>query len=146
MLMQAMVVSALLGLGCVAMLYVAMPWILKLRPSWETAMPYAWLAWVAALGCTFRIVTGCFIIHEHACRRFSYLWFYAPMMLLQAAGLFLLMGWAFFEPYLPERLWSTIYALPRETLPFVITWGTVLQGIICCGIVFLAIRMQKCNR
>ena len=138
LLVQSLVVSALLGLGCVAMLHVALPYVLGLNPAWMPAEDYAWLAWIAGLGCTFRSCTGCLVVHQHACRRFSYLWVYAPAILLQTLGLFLLMGWEFFDPYLPAGLWGWVATLPRTTLPFVFVWSAAWQGIAFLGALALS--------
>ncbi len=129
LLFQTMGVSLMLGIGCAAALTLAAPWLFGLRADWHPALAYAPLVGVVALGRTARMVLNCFVLHEHACRRFGYLWHYLPILTLHTAGLFVLMGWGFFEHRLPAGLWHGVDAWPRLTLGFVAGWSAAWQGV-----------------
>lgn len=141
---QAMGVSALLGLGCAAALAVTGPWLLSLRPDWRIALPFATLVGWSALAKALRMALNCFILHEHACRRFAYLRHYVPIQFLQTGGLYLLMGWALFKGHLPDGIWQTVDAWPRQTLGFVVAWSVAWQGLALLAVLLdLAWRARR---
>ena len=133
-LAQTMTISLLLGLGSTALLFVVSPWVLSLREAWSGALPFAGLVAVVGLGKTFRMVANCFLLHEQACRRFGFLWHYAPLMLAATLGLYALAGWEFFQPWLPEGLWRAVAAWPRNSLPFILGWGAAFNAAILAAV------------
>ncbi len=133
-LAQTMALSFLVGLGCSAFLFVVSPWVLSLRDAWRVALPFARLVPLAALGKTFRMAANCFVLHEQACRRFRFLWHYATLLALSSLGLYALVGWEFFQPWLPAGLWEAVAAWPRATLPFILGWGVLWNGLILLAI------------
>jgi hypothetical protein len=130
MLLQSMGVTTLLGLGFTALLVVAGPYFVTAVGYWQVAIPYSYLFVWPTLLFTFRSVITCFVLHEHACRRFSYLWYYVPISIVQTAGLFILMGWGAFQPFLPETVWGFVAEWPRNTLAFVLIWSAAFQGVL----------------
>lgn len=128
LLAQALSVTAMLGVGCAAALAVAGPWLFALRADWRIALPYATLIGWSALAKALRMTLHCFLLHEHACRRFAYLRHYVPIQLLQTGGLYVLMGWGVFRDILPGGLWLAVEAWPRHTLGFVVAWSVAWQG------------------
>jgi hypothetical protein len=141
MLGQSMVVTALIGLGCSAGLAVVSPWFLSLRADWQLALPYATLVGWSALGRTFRMTLGCFILHEHACRNFRYLRYYAPIQILQTGGLYVLAGWGALAGLLPAGLWRAVDAWPRLTLGFIVAWSVAWQAVALFAVlVHLGVR------
>ena len=142
-LAQTMTISLLLGLGCAALLFVVSPWVLSLREAWSGALPFAGLVSVVALGRAFRMAANCFLLREQACRRFGFLWHYAPLMLAATLGLYALVGWDFFRPWLPEGLWRTVAAWPRASLPFILGWGAAFNAaVFVAALIHLALRRK----
>ena len=142
-LAQTMCISLVLGLVSTALLLVAAPWVLSLREAWRGALPFAGLVAVVALGKTFRMVANCFLLHEQACRRFGFLWHYAPLMLVATLGLYALEGWDFFRPWLPEGLWGAVAAWPRASLPFILRWGAAFNAAVLMAVLAqLALRRK----
>ena len=142
-LWQSMCVTGLLGLGCCALLTAWGDFAISLRPAWSVACDFPGLIGWLSLGIAFRVVVNCFVLHEHACRRFRYLRFFLPMQFLQTGGLFILMGWGAFRNILPSPLWELVAAWPRETLRFVILWGAAWQGATLAAVVAFAAAEQK---
>lgn len=134
MLAQTMALSLIIGLGCSAFLFVVSPWVLSLRNAWHVALPFAHLVPLVALGKTFRMVANCFVLHEQACRRFRFLWHYMTLLALSTVGLYALVGWEFFQPWLPAGLWSAVASWPRASLPFILGWGVLWNGLILVAI------------
>ena len=130
LLRQSLVVTTLLGLGFTAMLTVVGPYLVNARASWQVAVPYQHLFVWPTLLFTFRAAITCFVLHEHACRKFTYLRYYVPISIVQTAGLFLLMGWNAFQSVLPEAVWRYVAMWPRDTLAFVLIWSAAFQGVL----------------
>jgi hypothetical protein len=80
------------------------------------------------------MAANCFVLHEQACRRFRFLWHYATLLALSSLGLYALVGWEFFQPWLPAGLWEAVAAWPRATLPFILGWGVLWNGLILLAI------------
>ena len=146
MLRQAMAGSLAIGLGCTALLAVVSPWVLSLRPDWVLAQPFAWLVAVVALGKTFRMVANCFLLREQACRRFGFLWHYAPILAVSSLGLYALEGWDFFRPLLPARLWARVAAWPRASLPFILCWGVAWNAAVLAAVLLHGVLRRHRGR
>lgn len=141
---QAMALSLCLGLGSTLLLFVVSPWLLSLREAWHCALPFAGFVSVVALGKTLRMTADCFVLHEQACRRFHFLWHYVPLLALSTLGLYALVGWDFFQPYLPAPLWQRVAQWPRNSLPFILAWSAAWNGLILlASILQLALRHRK---
>ena len=80
------------------------------------------------------MAANCFLLHEQACRRFGFLWHYAPLMLAATLGLYALAGWDFFQSWLPEGLWRTVAAWPRNSLPFILGWGAAFNAAVLAAV------------
>ena len=146
LLFQSMGMTLLLSLGCAAALQVVAPWLFGLQDSWRVGLPYAGIISVVGLSTACRLTVDCFVVHEQACRRFRYLRFYIPIILLQTLGLYGLMGWGFFEPYLPQCLWQAVEAWPVRTLPFVLWWSAAWQGLLLLCVVFSLTKGRELPR
>jgi hypothetical protein len=118
---QALTVVAVLGLVLVALFYFAGGFILSLRPSWQVYAEYSRFMWRLALVTTLNSVFICHMWHENACRRFRYLSYYTPIIIIEILVLYVLMGWGFFKPWLPADLWEAVNALDVKNLGFIVS-------------------------
>lgn len=144
LLARSMAVTAMIGIGCASALAVVSPWLFSLRVDWQVALPYASLVGWAALGRTLQMVLNCFLLHEHACRRFTYLRYYIPILLAQTTGLYVLAGWDVAKELVPESLWRTVDAWPRLTLGFVVAWSTAWSAVaLLAALLHLGVRTAK---
>ncbi len=147
LLLQAMGASLLLGVGCAAALTVLAPWLFGLRADWHPALAFAPWVGVVALGRTARMGVNCFVLHEHACRRFAYLRYYLPILTLHTVGLYALMGWGFFERWLPAGLWRSVDAWPRLTLGFIMGWSAAWHGLVLGAVILHGwVRLRRATR
>ena len=52
--------------------------------------------------------------------RFRYLWYYGPLVVCEFAALYGLMGWSFFQPWLPATLWHWVDGHVVRDLQFIL--------------------------
>ncbi len=82
--------------------------ILELRKAWAIYADYAPLIWRVGIITTLHGIIMSYMTHENACKRFRYIRFFVPMIILEIVILYSFMGWGFFQPYLPASLWTRI--------------------------------------
>ena len=121
MLMQSMLFNLVLGAAFVGLFTLVMPWFFTLPGPWKPYGAYAGFVWQAALIGTLKTAQTFYTSHEMACRRFAYMWYLVPMLLLESAVLYLLPGWAALRPWLPATLWNWVAARYQPSLQGFVT-------------------------
>ena len=110
--------------------------LLALRASWAQYVDYSHFIWQVALVATLNVLIECHLMHECACLRFKFLRFLVPVILLQVGGLYGLMGWPFFKPFLPGALWSFVDGFVVRDLQFILLFilgGRLLLALLMGG-------------
>jgi hypothetical protein len=121
--------------------------LLSLRPEWRTHESYAGFIAPVALLATLGGVVGCHLQHEMACRRFTFLAYYAPLALLEAGGLYAIMGWRAFESWLPATLAGCLARAPLYSLGFVLSYLVLFRSsLVACVLVDVAARWSAARR
>ncbi|MBQ6925182.1 MAG: hypothetical protein IJQ73_11120 [Kiritimatiellae bacterium] len=117
LLMQSMLFN--LAVGGIALLAVALvvPYVFRLRGPWQGYEEYSRFVWQAGLITLLKSVQGLYTTYESACRRFVYVRYMVPLMLLEAAVLYGLPAWGGAAPYVPAGLWRFVNAHWANTLP-----------------------------
>ncbi len=117
LLMQSMLFN--LAVGGVALLAVALvvPYVFRLPGPWKGYEEYSRYVWLAGLITLLKSVQAIYMSHESACRRFVYVKYMVPLMLLEAAVLYGLPAWSQAAPYVPRSVWSFVDAHWANTLP-----------------------------
>jgi hypothetical protein len=136
MLRQAMMGVAIAGLCVVAGFALFGRELLQIRESWRPYIDYAPYIWLMALVSTLDTIISCYISHETACRRFRFLRYYSPMIAAEAVFLYGLMGWGFFQAWMPEPWWKAVNAWPVRNLMFVIGVMLVTRIAVTSVILF----------
>jgi hypothetical protein len=121
LLMQSMLFNLVLGACFVGLFALIMPWFFTLPGPWHPYGIYAGFVWQAALIGTLKTAQTFYTAHEMACRRFTYMRYLVPMLLLESAVLVLLPGWAAVRPYLPATLWNWVAARYQSSLQGFVT-------------------------
>lgn len=95
-------------------------WLFGAVGRWRDYVPYAYLVgWMAMMN-VLRVAFSCFSTHEMACRRFSFMYFFAPVALLEAVALVSLTGYGFFYSYLPASWVDWMASLRAARLSFIV--------------------------
>jgi len=115
---QAVGATLVGGLAGVAVLGVCGRWILNLRPEWAVFSAYAPAVWKVALMATLDAGVMLVGMHEMACRRLSFVWPLAAVVLGFSAWLYLALGWGAARPFLPDALWQTVQDAAPKTLDY----------------------------
>ena len=121
LLMQSMLFNLVLGALFVGLFALVMPWFFTLPGPWKPYSAYAGFVWQAALIGTLKTAQACYTSHEMACRRFTYMWYLVPMLLLESAVLYALPGWAALRLWLPSSLWNWVAARYQPSLQGFVT-------------------------
>jgi O-antigen/teichoic acid export membrane protein len=125
-----------LGVGGLFTLLFALftPWFFSLPGPWRDYTGYAGFVWQVSLIRTLRTSLDYFMAYENACRRFRYLWYVVPTMLVESALLYGLPGWGAFRGVLPATLWARVdgWVANRLSLQF------FLNIMIAAHVVFVA--------
>lgn len=93
-----------------------MPLIFQIPGPWTKYAAYAGFVWQVSLIHVLKSSTAIFNSHEHACRRFYYMWYFVPIMLLEAGVLYILPAWSIMQPYFPEEIWLWINQYSEPSL------------------------------
>jgi hypothetical protein len=117
---QSLGVVLAIGVVLVLMFALGSGRLLDLRASWRTYADFAPYVWQVALVTSISAFIGIHMTHENACGRFTYLWYYVPVVLLEVGLLYGLMGWEFFRPHLPADMWAWVNGFIRRDLQFVL--------------------------
>lgn len=131
---QAVAVTFLMGLAFTLVTALAGGWILGLQPAWREYSGFSGYIWQVSLMTTLYVALNCHIMHESACRRFRYLWYLVPAVLLEVALLYGVMGWPFFRPWLPAGLWNAVNSVVRRDLQFVVFFMLASRALVAAGL------------
>jgi hypothetical protein len=115
---HSQVFNLLAGGALTALLALVMPWVFSLPGPWRPYSAYAGFVWQVGLIRTLRQSLEYFTAYETACRRFRYVAYVAPLMLLEAGLLYGLPAWPLARPYVPEGLWQWVADRAAPSLPF----------------------------
>lgn len=127
---QALAALGAVGLAIVVGLAVFGARLLNAFPAWRPYMPYASLLWQTALISLGTSLISVYALHETACRRFGFLWIVTPVVLLEVGGLYSLMGWSFFQPFLSPSVWDSVNEWVRRDISFIVTAMLAARGAI----------------
>ncbi|MGI6099556.1 MAG: oligosaccharide flippase family protein [Lentisphaerae bacterium] len=116
LLMQSMLFNLALGALFVGLFALIMPWFFTLPSPWQPYKAYAGFVWQAALIGTLKTAQSFYTSHETACRRFTYMRYLIPLILIECAILYALPGWSALRPWLPTGLWNWVAARYRPSL------------------------------
>ena len=72
--------------------------------------------------------------HESACRRFRYLRYLLPLVLLEVTLLYVLMGWGALKGLLPPSAWGFVDGLFTSDLGFVINFMLAARLVMAVGV------------
>jgi O-antigen/teichoic acid export membrane protein len=126
---QALSVVIFAGIAISAVLFVVGDRIIDLRPVWKLYHDYAAFMWQIALITTLDTVFMCHVTHESACREFSFLRFYVPLVIIEVVLLGVFMGWGDLRGVVPEDLWQFVNNVVPVGLQSVITIMLVMRLI-----------------
>ena len=118
---QALGMVLLIGLGISAGLFLFGEKILSSRSVWQNYHQYAHFMWQIALITTLDTFFMCHVTHESACKRFQFLRFYTPLVLIEVCMLGVFMGWTHFSDVVPAGAWQFINEEVPVNLNSVIT-------------------------
>ncbi len=116
-LMQSMLFTFAVGGLALVAVALAVPHVFRLPGPWRDYGGYSRYVWQAGLISLLKSVQGLYMAHESACRRFAFVRYMVPLMLLEAAVLYGLPAWDAAVPYLPTGLWNFIGSHWANTLP-----------------------------
>lgn len=117
---QALIFTLLVGAASAAAIGIAGRPLLAMRETWRTYVEYSPFIWQLGIAAALRSVVTLHTVHEAACRRFGFLRYYVPIVLVELVLLQCLMGWAFFKPWMPAGLWGFVEGLVHRDLQFVV--------------------------
>jgi len=132
---QSAAMTFVVGMAIVVLLRLSARSLLSLRPSWSAYVGYAPYLWRLALMTTLNSVFLCHMWHENACRRFRYLAYYAPLVILEVVILYALMGWPLLQDWLPTVVWEPVARWDVRRLSFIVTAMIVSRAIVACCVV-----------
>ena len=126
LLLQSMIFNFLVGGLAILAIAIVIPYVFALPGPWAGYESYSRFVWQAGFLTLLKSVQALFTSHESACRRFTYVWYMVPLMLLESAVLYALPAWQVVEPYLPHAIWAFIDRI----------WETNLQNLLTATILF----------
>jgi hypothetical protein len=134
--------GAMLGVGLLVAALLAMfgSRLLSAFAPWRPYVPYASLLWQTALIAVGTGLIALYTTHESACRRFGFLWGVTPVILLEIGGLYSLMGWSFFRPFLPDAVWHGVDGWVRAEIGFVVAFMLASRGVVLLWILLRLFR------
>jgi len=121
LLIQSMLFNLVLGACFIGLFALVMPWFFTLPGPWKPYGAYAGFVWQAALIGTLKTAQIFYTSHEMACRRFTYMRYLIPLILIECAVLYALPGWVALRPWLPATLWNWVAACYQPSLQGFVT-------------------------
>ncbi len=141
LLVQSQLFNLVMGGGLTVLFALVMPWAFTLPGPWQAYAAYAGFVWQVSLMRTLRTALDYFTAHENACRRFGYMWYVTPMVLLEAGLLYVLPAWSVARPYLPVGLWQWVADRTQPSLQFFVSIMILANLAFVTGMVVqLALR------
>ncbi len=106
--LQSILLTLSLGLAAVAFFIVAAGPVMNLIVSCRPYAEYAPHVWKLALMASLNSAFLCHMTHENACRKFGYLRYYVPIVVLEIVLLYSVWEWGQLRPWVPPTLWQTL--------------------------------------
>ncbi len=131
--LQALGVTTGMGLLFTVLFFFNGTWILDLYSPWRFFVPYVPIIALMSLITTMDVLLSFHFLHENACRRFSYLKVFVPVVLVELVLLYGLNGWAYLKPHLPVEFWVFVETNVRGSL------GATLSIMLAARLVILAV-------
>ena len=120
---QALAIAFSLGLGITVVLFLGGEWLLRLRESWRVYTGYAPLIWQVSLTTTLTVVMSCHATHENACKRFRYLRYFVPLVIVEVVVLYGgINGWGIVRPWVPADVWKAVDCVARNNIGFIVSF------------------------
>lgn len=115
--------------------------LLAATAAWRVYVAFApQMVFLTVILC-LRSATWCYITHEMACSRFSYIYYYSCINVLEVVCLYGLSGYLFFKPYVPETWIDCLAKIDPGRLDF------ILQVIFFFNVVsFLSFIVHRIHR
>ncbi len=147
LLLHSMLFNFAIGLLFVLLFALIMPWFFTLPGPWQSSRDYAHFVWQAALIGVLKMANTFYTSHETACRRFTYMWYLVPLMLLECGILYVLPGWSFFKPWLPESIWHWVDLRYQPSLQGFVSIILIANAAFVGGMLLeWWLRRRGCNR
>ncbi|MFO7937207.1 MAG: hypothetical protein R6V06_06335 [Kiritimatiellia bacterium] len=129
MLLQSLVLITIGGLGLTICFVFFGDFILGLTETWKNYQKLSpQMSLLTGIQCVRALIT-CFITYELACRRFTYVYFYSGMCLLQSLVLYGVTGFAFFKNILPLSWIEAVLSLEPARLSFILKFVAFFAAI-----------------
>ncbi len=125
------------------------PLILRLHPAWRPYAGYAPFLWQFAIVAGIGALVDSHTTYESACGRFKFLWYVAPVVLLEIVVLQAFMGWTFFQPFLPAGLWGAVNGWVRRDLQFIVGCMLLARLVLIAGVAgetWVGVRRERRER
>ena len=144
-LMQSMLFNLLVGGLVLLAVALAVPYVFRLPGPWRGYGEYSRYVWQAGLITLLKSVQAIYMSHESACRRFVYVRYMVPLMLLEAAVLYGLPAWSGAAPYVPAGLWRLVDAHWANTLPVFLRATILFNALFTFAMVvdWLVVRRRE---
>lgn len=144
---QPMVFNLIIGIGFACFAAIAMPYIFKIPGPWYEYGDYSRFVWQVSLIQTLKTSFAIFKTHEHACRRFRYMFYVVPIYLLESAVLYGLPAWSLARPYVPESLWLWVNQFATPDLQRFVAIMIAAHLLCFLGTIFhISMREFKCKK
>ena len=141
---QSLSIALGLGLGITGALFFVGDWLLQLRESWRVHAAYSSLVWQVSLTTALTVVMNCHATHENACKRFTYLRYFVPLVLVEALVLYgVINGWGMTKSWMPPAIWQGMDAVARHSLEFIVWFMLATRLAIA---LFVAVELLKRHR
>lgn len=138
--LQAMLFAGIIGAAISVGLLLFGDRLLSLRDAWAQYREYAPYMWRIACVTTLDVLFSCHMIHESACRKFTFLRYLLPLILGEVALLYILMGWGALEGIVPSNAWQFVNSLFSLNLEFVINFMLGARLLMAVGVVLDLMR------
>ena len=142
---QALAFVLLAGCALAVVFLLCGDYILTWHSAWRGYRSFAPFIWQVAFVVTGNTLIQCHMMHENACRRFAYLGYYVPIVLVEVGLLYGLMGWPFFKPWLPSSLWAWVNGFIVRDLRFIMGFMLAARLLTVCGIVLDVLLRPRGN-
>jgi len=134
-----------MGLAITGVLFFAGGWLLQLRESWRVHAAYSPLVWQVSLTTALGVVMNCHATHENACKRFTYLRYLVPLVLVEVVVLYgVINGWGLTKSWMPAAIWQAVDSVVRHNLEFIVEFMLAIRAVT---VLFVAAELliRRCS-
>lgn len=119
-------------------------WLLGLVPLWSPYVPYSGLLTVYTLRMALLAVAGAFTSYEMAMGRFTFMYYYAPYLLIETMSLVAFTGSEAFRGILPDAAVDWMAGLGAARLDFFVWWLlSCTVAVFAAGAVHVIFRWRS---